>query len=67
MVWRKAASFDAGGPRPPPGSTRSPATSGSTSPPGGRPAIETEDWLTVFAPEEPDADKSVSPDKRIPG
>ena len=25
----------------------------------GRPAIETEDWLTVFAPEEADADKSV--------
>src|SRR5215831_15159554 len=25
----------------------------------GRPAIETEDWLTVFAPEEEDADKSI--------
>src|SRR5471030_705055 len=60
MVWRKAASFDR--------SRASAATwiytiarnkridlARRTS----RPAIETEDWLAVFAPEEEDADKSV--------
>jgi RNA polymerase sigma-70 factor (ECF subfamily) len=34
------------------------ATSASTSSPH-RPAVETEDWLAVFAPEADDADKSV--------
>jgi len=60
LVWRKAASFDRG------------RASASTwiytiarnkridlARRAGRPAIETEDWLTVFAPEEADADKSV--------
>jgi RNA polymerase sigma-70 factor (ECF subfamily) len=60
MVWRKAASFDRG--------RASAATWIYTiarnkridlARRSGRPAIETEDWLTVFAPEEADADKSV--------
>ena len=60
MVWRKAASFDRG--------RASAATWIYTiarnkridlARRAGRPAIETEDWLTVFAPEEADADKSV--------
>jgi len=60
MVWRKAASFDQG---------KAAASTWiytiarnkridlarRTNPP----AIDTEDWLTVFAPEEEDADKSV--------
>jgi RNA polymerase sigma-70 factor (ECF subfamily) len=60
MVWRKAASFDRGR-----------ASAGTwiytiarnkridLARRANRPAIETEDWLTVFASEEPDADKSV--------
>src|SRR5437868_4635863 len=60
MVWRKAASFDRG--------RASAATWIYTiarnkridlARRASRPAIETEDWLTVFAPEEADADKSV--------
>lgn len=60
MVWRKAASFDAG--------RASAATWIYTIARNkridllrrtGRPPIETEDWLTIFAPEEEDADKSV--------
>ena len=61
MVWRKAASFDRG--------RASAATWIYTIARNkridllrrtGRPAIEAEDWLTVYAPEEADADKSVS-------
>ena len=60
LVWRKAASFD-----------RSRASASTwiytiarnkridVLRRTARPAIETEDWLTVFAPEEADADKSV--------
>jgi RNA polymerase sigma-70 factor (ECF subfamily) len=60
MVWRKAASFD-----------RSRASAGTwiytiarnkridLLRRTGRPPIETEDWLTIFAPEGEDADKSV--------
>jgi RNA polymerase sigma-70 factor (ECF subfamily) len=60
MVWRKAASFD-----------RSKAAASTwiytiarnkridLARRTNRPAIETEDWLTVFAPEPADADKSV--------
>ena len=60
MVWRKAASFDR--------SRASAATWIYTIARNkridllrrsGRPAIETEDWLTVYAPEDDDADKSV--------
>ena len=60
MVWRKAASFDR--------SRASAATWIFTIARNkridllrrsGRPAIETEDWLAVFAPEKDDADKSV--------
>ncbi len=60
MVWRKAASFDRG--------KASAATWIYTIARNkridvarrtNRPAIETEDWLTVFAPEAEDADKSV--------
>lgn len=60
MVWRKAASFDRG------------KAAASTwiytiarnkridlARRTNRPAIDTEDWLTVFAPETEDADKSV--------
>jgi len=60
MVWRKAASFDR---------TRASATTWLYTIArnkridllrrNNRPAIDTEDWLTVFAPEEEDADKSV--------
>ncbi len=60
MVWRKAASFDR---------TRASATTWLYTIArnkridllrrNNRPAIETEDWLTVFAPEDEDADKSV--------
>ncbi|TAJ32684.1 MAG: sigma-70 family RNA polymerase sigma factor [Reyranella sp.] len=60
MVWRKAASFDR---------TRASASTWLYTIArnkridllrrSGRPAIETEDWLTVFAPEDEDADKSV--------
>jgi len=60
MVWRKAASFD-----------RSRASAATwiyaiarnkridLARRAGRPAIETEDWLTVFAAEPEEADKSV--------
>jgi RNA polymerase sigma-70 factor (ECF subfamily) len=60
MVWRKAASFDR--------ARASAATWIYTIARNkridllrrtGRPAIETEDWLTIFAPEEESADKSV--------
>ncbi len=60
VVWRKAASFDR--------SRASPATWIYTIARNkridllrrtGKPAIETEDWLTVFAPADDDADKSV--------
>ena len=60
MVWRKAASFDR--------SRASAATWIYTIARNkridllrrsARPAIETEDWLAVFAPEDDDADKSV--------
>ena len=60
LVWRKAASFDR--------SRASAATWIYTIARNkridlirrsARPAIETEDWLTVFAPEADDADKSV--------
>jgi len=60
MVWRKAASFD---------STRASAATWIYTIARnkridllrrtGRPAIEAEDWLTVYAPEEEDADQSV--------
>jgi RNA polymerase sigma-70 factor (ECF subfamily) len=60
MVWRKAASFDR---------TRASATTWLYTIArnkridllrrNNRPAIDAEDWLTVFAPEEEDADKSV--------
>ncbi len=60
MVWRKAASFDR---------TRASATTWLYTIArnkridllrrNNRPAIDTEDWLTVFAPEDADADKSV--------
>ena len=60
MVWRKAASFDR---------TRASATTWLYTIArnkridllrrNNRPAIDTEDWLAVFAPEEEDADKSV--------
>jgi len=60
MVWRKAASFDR---------TRAAAATWIYTIARnkridhlrrtGRPPIETEDWLTIFAPEEEDADKSV--------
>jgi RNA polymerase sigma-70 factor (ECF subfamily) len=61
MVWRKAASFDR--------ARASAATWIYTIARNkridllrrtGRPAIEAEDWLTVYAPEEVDADTSVS-------
>ena len=61
MVWRKAASFDRG--------RASAATWIYTIARNkridllrrsGRPAIETDDWLTVYAPEETEADQSVS-------
>ena len=60
MVWRKAASFDR--------NRASAATWIYTIARNkridllrrtGRPPIETEDWLTIFAPEGDDADKSV--------
>jgi RNA polymerase sigma-70 factor (ECF subfamily) len=60
MVWRKAASFDR--------TRAAPATWIYTIARNkridhlrrtGRPPIEAEDWLTIFAPEEEDADKSV--------
>jgi RNA polymerase sigma-70 factor (ECF subfamily) len=61
MVWRKAASFDR---------TRASAATWIYTIARnkridllrrtGRPAIEAEDWLTIYAPEEIDADKSVS-------
>lgn len=60
MVWRKAASFDR--------ARASAATWIYTIARNkridlarrtNRPAIETEDWLTVFAPDDGDADKSV--------
>lgn len=60
LVWRKAASFDP--------SRASAATWIYTIARNkridllrrtGKPAIETEDWLAVFAPEDDDADKSV--------
>jgi RNA polymerase sigma-70 factor, ECF subfamily len=61
MVWRKAASFDR---------TRASAATWIYAiarnkridllrRTAGRPAIETEDWLAVYASEDPDADKSV--------
>lgn len=60
MVWRKAASFDR---------SRASATTWLYTIArnkridllrrNNRPAIDTEDWLTVFAPEDEDADKSV--------
>lgn len=60
MVWRKAASFDR---------TRASATTWLYTIArnkridllrrNNRPAIDAEDWLTVFAPEDEDADKSV--------
>ncbi len=60
MVWRKAASFDR---------TRAAAATWIYTIARnkridhlrrtGRPPIETEDWLTLFSPEEEDADKSV--------
>ncbi len=60
MVWRKAASFDR---------TRASAATWLYTIArnkridflrrNNRPAIDTEDWLTVFAPEDDDADKSV--------
>ena len=60
MVWRKAASFDR---------TRASAATWLYTIARNkridhlrrnhRPAIDTEDWLTVFAPEDADADKSV--------
>lgn len=60
MVWRKAASFDR---------TRASATTWLYTIArnkridlvrrSGRSAIETEDWLTVFAPDDDDADKSI--------
>ena len=60
MVWRKAASFDR---------TRASAATWLYTIArnkridhlrrNNRPAIDTEDWLTVFAPEDADADKSV--------
>ena len=60
MVWRKAASFDR---------TRASAATWLFTIArnkridhlrrNNRPAIDTEDWLTVFAPEDEDADKSV--------
>ena len=60
MVWRKAASFDR---------TKAAASTWiytiarnkriDLARRTNRPAIETEDWLTVFAPEPEDADKSV--------
>jgi RNA polymerase sigma-70 factor (ECF subfamily) len=60
MVWRKAASFDR---------TRAAAATWIYTIARnkridhlrrtGRPPIEAEDWLTIFAPEEEDADKSV--------
>lgn len=60
MVWRKAPSFDR---------TRASAATWLYTIArnkridllrrSGRPAIATEDWLAVFAPEEEDADKSV--------
>ena len=60
MVWRKAASFDR---------TRAAAATWIYTIARnkridhlrrtGRPPIETEDWLTVFSPEEEDADNSV--------
>ncbi|WP_289297113.1 sigma-70 family RNA polymerase sigma factor [uncultured Reyranella sp.] len=60
MVWRKAASFDR---------TRASATTWLYTIArnkridllrrNNRPAIDVEDWLTVFAPEDEDADKSV--------
>ena len=60
MVWRKAASFDR---------TRAAAATWIYTIARnkridhlrrtGRPPIETEDWLTIFSPEEEDADKSV--------
>lgn len=60
LVWRKAASFDRG---------RASAATWIYAIArnkridllrrAGRPQIETEDWLTVFAPEGDDADKSV--------
>ena len=61
MVWRKAASFDRG--------RASAATWIYTIARNkridllrrtARPAIEAEDWQTIYAPEEADADKSVS-------
>jgi RNA polymerase sigma-70 factor (ECF subfamily) len=60
MVWRKAASFDR---------TRAAAATWIYTIARnkridhlrrtGRPPIETKDWLTIFSPEEEDADKSV--------
>lgn len=60
MVWRKAASFDR---------TRASAATWLYTIArnkridhlrrNNRPAIDTEDWLTVFAPDDEDADKSV--------
>jgi RNA polymerase sigma-70 factor (ECF subfamily) len=60
MVWRKAASFDR---------TRASAATWLYTIArnkridllrrGGKPAIETDDWLTVYAAEEEDADQSV--------
>lgn len=60
MVWRKAASFDR---------TRAAAATWIYTIARnkridhlrrtGRPPIEVEDWLTIFSPEEEDADKSV--------
>ena len=61
MVWRKAASFDR---------TRASAATWIYTIARNkridllrrsRPGIETEDWLTVYAAEEPDADKSIVP------
>jgi RNA polymerase sigma-70 factor (ECF subfamily) len=60
MVWRKAASFDR---------TKASASTWLYTIArnkridhlrrNNRPAIDTDDWLTVFAPEDEDADKSV--------
>jgi RNA polymerase sigma-70 factor (ECF subfamily) len=60
LVWRKAASFDR---------TRASAATWIYTIARnkridllrrtGRPPIETEDWITIFSPEEEDADKSV--------
>ena len=60
MVWRKAASFDR---RRASAATWIYAIARNKridlARRSGRPVLSTEDWLTVFAPEEQEADKSV--------